>query len=248
MPTSGQLVKAIADALLLPHSTVALYDRALSEAGVRTKGGRGRSAAQMTTLDAANLLIAIISSPISGPSIATAFENWKQYAQLTSAGGVSAGTQTDRSFLTAFNASYRQLLGSALGAKPIAKAPETKRLTDSFEQACSIPEIANLGHGHSFAEVLAAIIDAFVSGSIQPIMEPEHGVDRFLGQNPLIVVVGMPLLTASVEFTARNWVERLEYRVPGTAEADGIRYTQLRYIYFGTLRLIAEVFAESAAS
>ena len=63
------MVQAMADVLGIPAVTVAQYDRQLSEAGLRTKAGRGPSAAKVTSTDAANLLIAILGSPVSGASI-----------------------------------------------------------------------------------------------------------------------------------------------------------------------------------
>lgn len=72
MATPGQLVQAMAVVLGIPSVTVSQYDRQLAEAGLRTKGGRGNSAAKITTLDAANLLITILGSPVSGASISAA--------------------------------------------------------------------------------------------------------------------------------------------------------------------------------
>ena len=72
MATPGQLVERMADVLGVPAPTVSQYDRQLAEAGLRTSGGRGTSAAKVTAADAANLLIAILGSPISGASISSA--------------------------------------------------------------------------------------------------------------------------------------------------------------------------------
>src|SRR5439155_17694246 len=68
MATPGQLVKCIAEALGIPEPTVVQYDRLLAENGLRSKGGRGTSAAKVTAVDAANLLIAIMGSPVAGAS------------------------------------------------------------------------------------------------------------------------------------------------------------------------------------
>ena len=59
MATPGQLVQAMATALGISVATVTQYDRQLAENGLRSKGGRGVSAAAVTARDAANLLIAI---------------------------------------------------------------------------------------------------------------------------------------------------------------------------------------------
>ena len=44
MATPGQLVECVATALDVPQATVVLYDRVLAENGLRSKGGRGKSA------------------------------------------------------------------------------------------------------------------------------------------------------------------------------------------------------------
>ena len=61
MATPGQLVSCLADLTGIPVGTITLYDRALSEAGYRTKSGRGRSAAQVTSRDASLLLITTLN-------------------------------------------------------------------------------------------------------------------------------------------------------------------------------------------
>jgi hypothetical protein len=55
-------VRIVAAALGLPEPTVVVHDRNLVMAGLRTKGGRGRSAAKVTARDAAHLLTAILAS------------------------------------------------------------------------------------------------------------------------------------------------------------------------------------------
>jgi hypothetical protein len=80
MASPGQLVECVSAALNLPQATVVLYDRVLSENGLRSKGGRGRSAAKVTVEDAANLLIAIAGTPTSG--IGSAVAAVKQFSKL----------------------------------------------------------------------------------------------------------------------------------------------------------------------
>lgn len=59
MASPGEMVKRIAEVLGVPEATVVVHDRNLAEAGLRTKGGRGRSAAKMNAADVANLLVAV---------------------------------------------------------------------------------------------------------------------------------------------------------------------------------------------
>jgi hypothetical protein len=82
MPTPGQLVQTMAEVLGVPAATVAQYDRVLAENGLRSKGGRGLSAARVTAGDAANLLIAILGSPISGAAIKDAAHTCRVYGTL----------------------------------------------------------------------------------------------------------------------------------------------------------------------
>ena len=82
MATPGQLVKAMADTLGISKATVTQYDRVLAEKGLRSRGGRGTSAARITSRDAANLLIALATSPILGLSAKDAVVNCEAYASL----------------------------------------------------------------------------------------------------------------------------------------------------------------------
>jgi hypothetical protein len=76
------LVEAMAQTLGLSAATVAQYDRVLAENGLRSKSGRGLSAARVTATDAVNLLIAIMGSPISVGAIKDAARTCKLYAAL----------------------------------------------------------------------------------------------------------------------------------------------------------------------
>lgn len=73
--TPGQLVTTVAEVTGVPRPTVSVIDRQLSEAGLRSKGGRGLSAAAMTPTDAANLLIAVsvARSDLSGVDAAAKY-------------------------------------------------------------------------------------------------------------------------------------------------------------------------------
>lgn len=72
--TPGQLVKAVSTALDVPEETVTQHDRNLVVAGLRTKGGRGRSAPEVTHLDAARLLVATLGSIRAKDSVETVQE------------------------------------------------------------------------------------------------------------------------------------------------------------------------------
>jgi hypothetical protein len=72
--TPGQLVKAVAMSLEVPEETIVVHDRNLVVAGLRTKSGRGLSAAKVTPLDAARLLVATLGSARTKHSVQTVRE------------------------------------------------------------------------------------------------------------------------------------------------------------------------------
>jgi hypothetical protein len=82
MATPGQIVQTLAQATGVPHATVAQFDRVLAENGLRSSGGRGPSAARVTSRDVANLLLAIMGSPISGAAIKEAPRTCRVYGSL----------------------------------------------------------------------------------------------------------------------------------------------------------------------
>jgi hypothetical protein len=117
MATPGQLVKWVATALNIPEPTVVQYDRLLAESGLRSKGGRGTSAAKVTAVDAANLLIAILGSPVAGASIKPAIEVCKTYGRLRAKlGGDTENMQTFR----------------RLGLSTVSKLPTSHSLRDGI--------------------------------------------------------------------------------------------------------------------
>jgi hypothetical protein len=58
----GGLVRKFSELLGIAEPTIVLHDRNLVVAGLRSKSGRGNSAAQMTPRDAAHLLVAVLGS------------------------------------------------------------------------------------------------------------------------------------------------------------------------------------------
>ena len=82
MATPGELVATMAIALGIPDATVTQFDRVLAENGLRSKGGRGTSAAKVTARDAANLLIALMAFPVQGASVKNVAGVCKTYGAL----------------------------------------------------------------------------------------------------------------------------------------------------------------------
>jgi hypothetical protein len=96
MATPGQLVQVTADVLGLSKATVVQYDRVLSEHGLRSKRGRGTSAAKVTSRDVANLLTAIGASSALGLSAKDAVEICKKFSALTSVGPAGARSEVSK--------------------------------------------------------------------------------------------------------------------------------------------------------
>jgi hypothetical protein len=93
MATPGMLVQVMAETLGIPAPTVILYDRVLAENGLRSKSGRGNSAARVTEKDAANLLIALMAAPVQGATVRDAALTCQTYGQLRLFGRASAGKE-----------------------------------------------------------------------------------------------------------------------------------------------------------
>jgi hypothetical protein len=127
MATPGQLVKTAAMALGLPLPTVRQYDRLLSAAGLRSKGGRGNSAARVTALDAANLLIAVVASPVAGPTVKEAVHTCENYGRLKV---LARASRTDRF--------------SVFGLPALARLPRGHSLRAAL---CTL--IDGVGHGET---------------------------------------------------------------------------------------------------
>jgi hypothetical protein len=117
MATPGELVQTMADVLGVPRPTVFQYDRSLAENGLRSKKGRGRSAATVTARDAANLLIAAVATPVSGWSMKEAARACKSYASLPSRTGAAGERELSQtSWPALLNLPRRHSFGDALAA------------------------------------------------------------------------------------------------------------------------------------
>jgi hypothetical protein len=96
MATPGQLVEVMADVLGISKATAVQYDRVLAENGLRSKHGRGTSAAKVTARDAANLLTAIGASSLFGLSAKDAVEICKKYSALVSLKSGEASSEVSK--------------------------------------------------------------------------------------------------------------------------------------------------------
>jgi len=84
MATPGDLTKVMAAAIKQPLETVKHHDQNLLAGGFRSRRGRGPSAPHVTPRDAANLLVAILGSPVVRDSAITV----RRYAATLPYGGL----------------------------------------------------------------------------------------------------------------------------------------------------------------
>ncbi|HVT26637.1 MAG TPA: hypothetical protein VHE81_01335 [Lacipirellulaceae bacterium] len=110
--TPGELVKAVAEVLGMPEMNVIYYDRKLVEAGLRSKHGRGRGAAHVTSRDAAHLLTSILGSMQVKDAVATV----RRYSATRPEGGTAA-----------------QKRYAELGLAELAALPSDHSLVDALE-------------------------------------------------------------------------------------------------------------------
>jgi hypothetical protein len=133
----GQLVELVSEALGVPRATVALHDRNLAEAGLRKMGGRGPSAAIMDSVDAANLLIAVVAAPINGPAIVSSAATCELYSKLPFREKESSPIRRWRQLLSSLALSPAHTFGEALAAlidaERVGESPESSQPTKNWD-------------------------------------------------------------------------------------------------------------------
>jgi hypothetical protein len=147
--TPGQLVKAMAVALNMPEEVVVQHDRNLAMAGLRTKKGRGPSAAEVTPLDAARLLAATLGSVRNKDSVYTVskFERTKMRPRVN----------------------VDEIMADWLRSRGAELPEELKTIPFSD------PAIDGLPQTHNFIEGIAALI----SDASGPIEDIDQYLQRF---------------------------------------------------------------------
>ena len=108
----GELVRKLSELLGIAERTIVLHDRNLVIAGLRSKGGRGTSAARMTARDAAHLLVAVLGSSHVKDSAETVRRYKETRFHKSASGGYDDSTiaalrnlPSDHSFVDAVEAS-----------------------------------------------------------------------------------------------------------------------------------------------
>jgi hypothetical protein len=112
MATPGELMDLTAACLGMPVASVVGYDRQLADAGLRTKGGRGRHVAQVSARDAAHLLTAILGGGQVKDSVST----------------VQRYSETEPHTFTSSRGGFK-----ALGVPDLANLPQRHSFVDALE-------------------------------------------------------------------------------------------------------------------
>lgn len=181
------MVKVIANVLGVPEPQVVQHDRNLAVAGLRTVGGRGRSAAKMTPLDAANLLIGVAASSMVKETV----EIVNDYAGLPSRGGESSIRKDAHSFDNNGN------------------PPPTWNLP-----GFPIPALQALPKDHSFRDTLVALIQAATDGTLREAVKnlrPFSEEHRIPSHWAIEVILWGPYPQAAVRIYCHDFSEKHHY-------------------------------------
>jgi len=225
MASPGELVHKVAEALGVPEPTVIVHDRNLVRAGLRTKGGRGRSAATMTATDAANLIVAVAGSSVVKETVGTVndYANLPPQSGEVSMGESSDSIRHDRNALATW-----QLVGF-----PIS------RLQDLPER-------------HTFRDALIALIEAATDGSLTAAITalPRKTVQGNLIPNLWSIEVTMwgPYPQAAIRIFCSGFSEmhRYAHEIPMDRDAIAKWEVRVRDDYGdGDLRQIREFSAKT---
>ncbi len=145
MATPGDLVRSLAAVTPFSESTIAVHDRHLRTAGLRSTGGRGRSAARVGARDAAVLLVSVLA----GGDIVDTADTIRRYmmtrpqgqrstARLLRATGISelSSLPADHSFVDAV-----EMLIAAVATGTLAASLRPTATRARKERRASVPLI-----------------------------------------------------------------------------------------------------------
>lgn len=193
MASPGELVRTVAEVLGVPEPTVVVHDRNLVKAGLRSKGGRGRSAARVTAADAVNLLIAVAGSAWYHSGIKDTVATVKDYAPLRAGGSeYSIRKQVRPKY---FAGDWHSSSGPRW---------QLERLP--------LASLKQLLPGHSFAEALVTIITSASDGSL---VEAVRAVPRETRNWLSIEIqIAAPRPHAVIQINVLDYIEEMHYVLP----------------------------------
>ncbi len=205
MANPGTLVRGMAQLLGMSEVYMAAYDRELAKHGLRSKRGRGTSAAVMTASDATNLLIAVMS----GAQAKDAAEAVVCYAGLLARvqkTSVSDGSKV----MTFFN--YRGHIDSG---------------------SLGLSSIDALAVGHSFFDFINAMIESAECGELERavgdrVADKKHQLPGSRGTWGLSIRVSAPEPQAETSLGCDGAAYGCIYSRPKTDSARGDLQREMR--------------------
>lgn len=203
MASPGEMVKRIAETFGAPEATVTLHDRNLADAGLRTKGGRGRSAAKMSATDVANLLVAVAGSSM----VKNAVQTVEDYSGLPSRGDEVSIRNDARSDSNDGN------------------PPSSWGLS-----AFPIPALQKLPASHSFRDAIVALIEAAADGSLREAVDnlpvEQVGTNRIPNYWGIDVILWGPYPQAAIRIYCKYFSEEHHYSVIPTEMDELMKWSK----------------------
>lgn len=202
MASPGELVRKVAEVLGVPEPTVVVHDRNLVTAGLRTKGGRGRSAAKMTPGDAANLILAVAGSSMVKDTVETV----NDYANLPSRGGEVSIRRDAHSYNND---------GNPLPTWNLPGFP--------------IPALQALQKDHTFRDALVGLIESATDGSLREAVKnlrPFSEEHRIPSHWAIKVILWGPYPEAAIRIYCNDFSEKHHYSMIPTGMDEIMKWAK----------------------
>lgn len=157
MATSGELIKTVAEITGHPEARVNTYFRSLREAGLVTKGGRGPSAAKMTSRDAATLLTALMGSRFDNEPAAQIVRDFEGVRAAHGAYRLALPQGDERGWLEGDFVTTDECM-----------------IFDGFD----VPELQSLQSSHTVVDALTGVIEAVTADRLIAAAKSKGAVDH----------------------------------------------------------------------
>ena len=183
MATPGQLTSNLAKLCAIPASAVEHPWRVLREAGIVTKGGRGKSAAHITATDAANLLIAVAASMPA----ASILDAWREFSSMRA---------------------FKKGLADR-DMRPGQRIAASKGVSPTWAlDGLPFEKLRGLGPRHTIVEALAALIEDVSDPVIQSALSPPEFSDSLIDVS---VRLSGPMPGGEIRVSFSNRIEEVHY-------------------------------------
>lgn len=203
MASPGELVKMVANTLGVPEATVVVHDRNLVKSGLRSKGGRGRSAAKVTAVDAANLLIAVAGTAWYHSGVKDTVATVREYAPLKA-----------------------KAADHLLREQRIGRVIDKRSISDPLWSLKQLPitGLKELPQGHDFVQALTVLIGSASDGSLIEAAKTTRKKTR-LGATIRVEIFG-PQPLSTIKIRVGDLTESMLY-LPANEAAPGRLHVEL---------------------